>query len=77
MYRALWSWLICVIVTVVISLLTKPMLEAELEGLVYGCTKLPSEGHLRLYQRPIFWASAVAAALRGFEHYLLVEAVAR
>ena len=29
-------------------------------GLVYGCTKLPSEGHLRLYQRPIFWASAVA-----------------
>ncbi|HXR76654.1 MAG TPA: sodium:solute symporter family protein [Bryobacteraceae bacterium] len=60
MYRALWSWLICVIVTVVISLLTKPMLEAELEGLVYGCTKLPSEGHLRLYQRPVFWAGAVA-----------------
>jgi SSS family solute:Na+ symporter len=60
MYRALWSWLICVTVTVVISLLTKPMLEVELEGLVYGCTKLPSEGHLRLYQRPVFWAGAVA-----------------
>jgi SSS family solute:Na+ symporter len=40
--------------------MTKPMTEAELEGLVYGCTKLPSEGHLRLYQRPIFWAGAVA-----------------
>jgi len=27
---------------------------------VYGCTELPSEGHLRLYQRPIFWAGVVA-----------------
>ena len=24
MYRALWSWIICVVVTVVVSLLTKP-----------------------------------------------------
>ena len=28
----------------------------ELAGLVYGCTEIPSEGHLPLYQRPIFWA---------------------
>ena len=32
----------------------------QLTGLVYGCTELPSEGHLKLYQRPIFWAVAVA-----------------
>jgi SSS family solute:Na+ symporter len=60
MYRALWSWTICVVVTVVVSLLTKPKTKAELQGLVYGCTDLPSEGDLKLYQRPIFWAGIVA-----------------
>jgi len=56
MYRALWSWLICVIVTVVVSLLTKPRPVEELRGLVYGCTEIPSEGHLPLWKRPVFWA---------------------
>jgi SSS family solute:Na+ symporter len=60
MYRALWSWLICVIVTVVVSYMTAPKPDAELTGLVYGCTEVPSEGHLALYQRPIFWACVVA-----------------
>jgi solute:Na+ symporter, SSS family len=60
MYRALWSWIICVGVTVVVSLLTKPKPVSELEGLVYGCTEIPSEGHLPLHQRPIFWACVVA-----------------
>jgi SSS family solute:Na+ symporter len=59
MYRALWSWIICVIVTVVVSLMTRPKPETELVGLVYGATELPSEGHLPLYQRPIFWAGVV------------------
>ncbi len=48
------------VVTVVVSLLTRPQPESKLVGLVYGCTELPSEGHLRLYQRPAFWATAVA-----------------
>ncbi len=60
MYRGLWSWLICVGVTVGVSLATRPKPEAELEGLVYGLTAVPSESHLRLYQRPVFWACAVA-----------------
>jgi SSS family solute:Na+ symporter len=60
MYRALWSWLICVGVTVVVSYLTKPTPEKELEGLVYGLTAVPSEGHLPLYKRTIFWAAVVA-----------------
>ncbi len=59
MYRALWTWIICVLVTVVVSYLSKPKPESELAGLVYGCTELPSEGHLPLYQRPIFWAGVV------------------
>lgn len=60
MYRALWSWIICVVVTVVVSLLTRPRPLSELTGLVYGATEIPSLGHLKLYQRPIFWAIAVS-----------------
>jgi solute:Na+ symporter, SSS family len=60
MYRALWSWLICVGVTVVVSYMTKPTPEKELVGLVYGLTPVPSEGHLPLYKRSIFWAVVVA-----------------
>jgi len=58
MYRILWVGLICMIVTVVVSLFTRPKPVEELTGLVYGCTELPSEGHLPLWKRPIFWAAA-------------------
>jgi SSS family solute:Na+ symporter len=61
MYRALWSWIICVVVTVVVSLVTKPKPAEELKGLVYGLTEVPSERHLPIYQRPIFWAVVVGA----------------
>jgi SSS family solute:Na+ symporter len=60
MYRALWSWILCVAVTVAVSLVTKPKPDAELTGLVYGATEIPSEGDLALYQRPIFWAVIVS-----------------
>jgi SSS family solute:Na+ symporter len=57
LYRALWSVLICLLVTVVVSLVTKPKPVEELDGLVWGCTKLPSERVLPLYQRPVFWGA--------------------
>ena len=60
MYRALWSWLICVAVTVVVSLATKPQPESELNGLVYGCTEVPHEHGLPLWHKPGFWAAVVA-----------------
>jgi len=60
MYRALWSCLLCVVVTVVVSLFTAPKPASELKGLVYGETEIPSEGELAFYQRPVFWAGAVA-----------------
>jgi SSS family solute:Na+ symporter len=61
MYRGLWCWMVCVVVTVVVSYMTRPQPESELRGLVYGCTEIPSEGHLPLWKRPIFWAGVVAA----------------
>jgi len=60
MYRALWSWIVCVVVTVAVSYMTKPLSDNQLTGLVYGCTDIPSEGDLALYQRPIFWAGLIA-----------------
>jgi SSS family solute:Na+ symporter len=60
MYRALWSWLVCVVVTVGVSLVTKPKPESELAGLVYGATQIPSDRGMPFYQRPIFWAAVVA-----------------
>jgi SSS family solute:Na+ symporter len=59
MYRALWSWLICVIVTVVVSYMTKPKPESELVGLVRGCTVIPSEGDVPIYKRPLMWATVI------------------
>lgn len=61
MYRALWSWIICVTVTVLISYVTRPKPLSELAGLVYGVTEVPSEGDLKLIERPIFWAIIVGA----------------
>jgi SSS family solute:Na+ symporter len=59
-YRAMWSLLANVVVTVFLSLVTKPKPADELGGLVYGMTELPSEGHFPLFKRPITWATAVA-----------------
>jgi SSS family solute:Na+ symporter len=59
LYRALWSWIICVVVTVVVSLLTKPVPTEQLAGLVYGVTPLPDDGSTTLWQKPIFWAIVV------------------
>ena len=59
MFQALWSFLVCVLVTVVVSLATKPKTEAELNGLVYGLTEVPSVGNVAWYQKPLFWAGVV------------------
>ena len=59
MYQALWSFIVCVIVTVVVSLATPPIADGELTGLVYGLTKVPSVGDVPLYEKPLFWAAVV------------------
>jgi len=59
LYRALWSWIICVVVTVAVSLMTTPRPVAELNGLVYGATVMPDDGAATIWQRPIFWAVVV------------------
>jgi SSS family solute:Na+ symporter len=59
MYRALWSCIICALVTVIVSLLTTPKPESELKGLVYGATDIPAETYVTVFHRPWFWATVV------------------
>ena len=59
LYRALWSWVICVGVTILVSLFTAPKPASELQGLVLGYTKIPSDGHLPWHKRPVFWGIGV------------------
>jgi solute:Na+ symporter, SSS family len=61
MYRALWSCLICAFVTVAVSLVTTPKTDADLKGLVYGVTDIPSESYVSTLHRPWFWAVVVGA----------------
>ncbi len=61
LYRMLWSWLVCLIVTIGVSLFTRPAPAEELAGLVYGYTADPEQKKYPLVQQPVFWA--VSAAL--------------
>jgi SSS family solute:Na+ symporter len=60
MFRALWCCLICVVVTVVVSYLTKPKPDSELKDVVYGLTPIPKTEHATIFHSPVFWAAVVA-----------------
>jgi solute:Na+ symporter, SSS family len=62
MFRALWSCLICILVTVVVSYLTRPKPDSELKDLVYGLTPIPKTEHVSMFHSPVFWGVVVAAA---------------
>jgi solute:Na+ symporter, SSS family len=59
-YRALWSLLICIAVTIVVSLFTEPKTEEQLAGLTWGATMFPKNEHLPFWKTPMFWAIGVA-----------------
>jgi SSS family solute:Na+ symporter len=55
MYRALWSVIVSMGVNVIVSLFTTPKTLAELNGVVYGATKIPDEGPVPFYKNEWFW----------------------
>jgi SSS family solute:Na+ symporter len=63
MYSAWWSFVVCITVTILVSLATKPKSDAELKNLVMGLTPLPDEGPCPWYQKPVLWAGVVMVAL--------------
>jgi len=64
-WTAIWAWTTCFLVTIVVSLFTKPREESELVGLVYSMTKKPSEEHIAWYLRPATLAVIVLALVTG------------
>jgi SSS family solute:Na+ symporter len=58
---AICAWTTCFVVTILVSLATKPRPEKELEGLVYGLTKLKHDEGVAWYLRPAPIAVAIGA----------------
>ena len=59
LYRALWAFLSTLIVIFAVSMFTKPKPVAELDGLVYGATVLPTEEPVPFYKNEYMWAILV------------------
>jgi len=55
MFQALWSCLTCVVVTLLVTLVTKPKSDEELRGLVYSLTEVAHEDHASFLHRPVVW----------------------
>jgi SSS family solute:Na+ symporter len=60
-WTAIVAWTTCFVVTIVVSLMTRPRPEVELRGLVYALTPKPVDTALRWYQRPATLAVVVLA----------------
>jgi hypothetical protein len=63
MYSAFWSLIVCLSVTIGVSLFTKPKPIEELKNLVMGLTVIPDEGPCPWYHNPKLWAAVVLVAL--------------
>ncbi|NMB82802.1 MAG: sodium:solute symporter family protein [Ignavibacteria bacterium] len=55
-WRAWWAWVLCFVLTIVISLFTKKKPKEELVGLVKGLTEEKHDAHLPFVKRPEFVA---------------------
>jgi len=63
MYQALWSCVTCTVVTVLVTLVTKPRADEELRGLVYSLTDVAHEEHTSWFHRPLLWGVVSLVAL--------------
>jgi SSS family solute:Na+ symporter len=62
-WTAIFAWTTCFVVTIVISLLTKPRPDNELKGLVYALTDRPKDVGLEWYEKPAVLAAVVLSML--------------
>lgn len=49
---AIFAWTTCFLVTILVSMMTKPKQDEELRDLVWGLTKMPQEEGVSWYRRP-------------------------
>ncbi|HZS05853.1 MAG TPA: sodium:solute symporter family protein [Blastocatellia bacterium] len=62
-WTAIFAWTACFVLTIIISLLTRPRPDEELKGLVYSLTPKPKDTGLAWYQKPSLLAVVVIALL--------------
>jgi SSS family solute:Na+ symporter len=60
-WTALWTFLATLVVTVGVSLVTRPKPVSELKNLVFGETEIPSTAHLPLWKKPLLWGCVLLA----------------
>jgi SSS family solute:Na+ symporter len=60
---AIFAWSTCFFVTILVSFVTKPRMESELHGLVYGLTQIRHEENVPWYKKPIPLAFVVIGVL--------------
>ena len=60
-WTAIAAWVTCFVVTIVVSIATRPREDKELVGLVYSLTPKPEEGNLAFFARPGVLAVIVLA----------------
>lgn len=60
-WTAIYAWTTCFVVTILVSLVTRPRPAEELRGLVYSLTERPRDEGLAWHQRPATLAVAVLA----------------
>ena len=60
-WTAIYAFVTCLVVSIVVSLATRPRATEELRGLVYSLTPRPSDGALRWIDRPATFAVVVLA----------------
>src|SRR5437660_3560127 len=58
-WTAIVAWTTCFVVTILVSLVTRPRAPEELRGLVYGLTEKPRDTVAHWYERPVVLAAGV------------------
>ena len=62
-WTAIDAWLVCFLVTIAVSVMTRPRPDDELRGLVYSLTERPRNERLAWYLRPAVLGSIVLASV--------------
>jgi SSS family solute:Na+ symporter len=64
-WTAIVAWTTCFVVTIIVSLVTRPRVESELTGLVYSLTPKPKDTDVPWLQRPASLAIIVVVLIVG------------
>jgi solute:Na+ symporter, SSS family len=63
MFQSLWACVTCVVVTVLVTMVTKARPDSELRGLVYSLTEVAHEEQTSWFHKPLVWGLAALGVL--------------